>query len=464
MFGWIKRTTAPKESTKNAELERRKVRFEAFRVSLDKLHTECLEMIEGLQALTEGSAKVAAHFLHPELCQKEERPGRVEFLNRSTKVHNMLTRNIRDALVTRVVDKLDVHRSKLSEADALIAETEEVKREYDYYAVKVRDLNSSFNSARQKELSKITRLSVLDKNVIKNNARLIDKMKRNQEKMRNAKRRLDKCTRKVYGILDGFENEFLDKEYEAFVDVTGKFFEQLFKGKGGMVRKSSIVSRMATMAKKSPPPSRKRTKKPVALVEQVSKFRNSGEYQDKKKKKDDDDGDDAPPLPPTRSGSKRPKRPKRIGEQVSTAKIQPSRPPRRKTSLERKADRGREMIRLSLGKSDELIRARSRQSVRFSTTTRKRGVGAGHRGVGRTRKSSAVARKRISMKTNWRQSLAIRDAAISKLHKSMHLNVMSEQKKPVAAPKRLSIKLESSFEESNASALYVISCVFSYSF
>ena len=168
----------------------------------------------------------------------------------------MLSRNVRDALVTRVMDKLDLHRSKLREADSLIAECEEVKKEFDYYAVKVRDINQSVNYARQKELSKITRLSVLDKNLVKNNARLFNKMKRNQEKMRNSKMRLDRCTRKVYNILDGFEEEFLDKEYEAFAEIVSKFFEQIT---GGIVRKGSIVSRMATMAKRSPPPSRKRT-------------------------------------------------------------------------------------------------------------------------------------------------------------------------------------------------------------
>ena len=125
--------------------------------------------------------------------------------------------------------------------------------------------------------------------------------------------------------------------------------------------------------------------------------------------------------------------------------------------MERKADKGREMIRLSLGKSDEMMKAKSRQSVRLSTTRKtKRGEGVGNRGIGRPRKNSAMARKRISMKKNWRQSLAIRDAAVSKLHKNMRLNVvMSEQKKtPVPAPKRISIKLLSTFEESNASALY----------
>ena len=73
MFGWIKRTTAPKETTKNVELERRKKRFEAFSTSLEKLHTECLEMIEGLQALTEGTAYVIFYRIsHSHLFNKLE--------------------------------------------------------------------------------------------------------------------------------------------------------------------------------------------------------------------------------------------------------------------------------------------------------------------------------------------------------------------------------------------------------
>lgn len=447
-----------------------------------------MEMIEGIQLFTEGAATIAATFLSQSICNKEQRPGRVAFLNEATAAHQAMSKRLRDPMLEDVVDKLDHHRKRIDDHKVMMRERDEKKKEYDYYVAKVADLKATLVEKRQFEMTRITDAGQLEKTVRKNYPRIVERYTRNVKKMRQTKSALDRITRTVFADMNKMEREWLGAEFDAFVRIFTSFMSRSspLKLSGVGKRRPSIRSRIADMAQQPAartPPSKRSSKKPKSLLKQAAKLRASKE----RSKQDTSGGSPVPPPPPPRHDSKEsltarrslessstdapPVLPSRRGRHSNKSVLKTSRSPVvgskttaspkgsvrdvvTKTELEKKklfAAKGRDIVRLSLGR-DKTAPGSSRKArlptprkktpsssssskkVRLPTPRAKHTVGSTvpTRQLKTIREIRSRQRRRVSQKVRLSKRMSVRGGSTFRSTRGVSTRVATNWRKSLA--------------------------------